>query len=148
VSYGLKMLLIAAGAAATCIVVLAGIDLASKGREDVRNANEEYESLIPDVQVIYDLDERIVTGKEVIDYMKLYSEADVYFQVKTCQSFGSEGTFYHRTQDLKEEAGEYRGQEMNQMDGEYINPAGLFECSLVKNENGILIGIQFIQRGD
>ena len=145
---GLKMILIAAGTVVTCILIVAGVELTRTGRGEVRKANEQYVSFVPESDVVLALDGRILSGQEVMDYMKLYSGASMYFQVKTNLSVGREGVFYNRTQDLKDEAGEYRKDAACQTDEDYINPNARFDCRVELNENEIPIGLKFIQRGD
>ena len=55
-SHGLKLLLIAAGAIITCIVVVVGFQLTKSGKNDTNKAAEEYSAMIgdyDDIQMIW-----------------------------------------------------------------------------------------------
>lgn len=145
-SHGLKMILIAAGTIISCVLVVTGFNLVTEGKGGVRKVEEQYRLLVSQAEELNGLNGRILSGQEVMDYMKLYAGCNLYFQVKTALSVGSEGVYYHRTQDLKQEAGEYHKSELAQTDADYINPCARFDCTVKQNENEIPIGLKFVQR--
>ena len=73
-SHGLKLLLIAAGAIITCIVVVVGFQLTKSGRNDTNSAKEQYTEIsseYDDVELL-SYDELIITGSDVVDCIQKY----------------------------------------------------------------------------
>lgn len=142
-SNGLKLLLLAAGTMITCILCVVAFAITKSGKAQVGQSTVDSQSL-------YSFDEleeyngQVISGSALTSLMKQYESATVYFLVKTKECEASQGVYYNR-----DESGTVIGmysKEQSTLNEDYINELGSFLCSVVQNENGVVIGLTFIQR--
>ena len=153
-SHGLKLLLIAAGAIITCIVVVVGFQLTKSGKNDTNKATEEYSAMISgndDIKMtIYE--DMEVSGADVVTYIKdnaaaVVNERIVSINVLTksnqSQNYLSSEYKTKTVEDVKNKVNEYQKKENA---GNYINPTGSFDCLVLRNENGMITSVSFVQK--
>lgn len=153
-SHGLKLLLIAAGAIITCIVVVVGFQLTKSGKNDTNKAAEEYSAMIgdyDDIQMtIYE--DMEVSGADVVTYIKdnaaaIVNERIVSINVLTksnqSQNYLASEYKTKTVADVKNKVNEYQQKESA---GNYINPTGSFACLVLRNENGMIMSVSFVQK--
>lgn len=148
-NHGLKLLLMAAGAIVTCVVVVVGFQLTKSGKSDTVKAKEQYTSITntyDDVQLVA-YDDLTITGVEVVNFMKTYDvllcseKYDFMVYVKTIEN--PEGVTYDAT--YKDKLNKHTSVEFS-MEKEYINPVGKFKCSIGRNENKVIKSVTFVQQ--
>lgn len=145
-SHGLKLLLIAVGALLTCITVLTGVNITQAGKKDTSIAIDQYVDAVEFQDFISDYDGCVISGSDVINLMNKYQDYNIFFLVKTKGCIALEGVYYNRSRDLEEEAGTYDSQKKMKTDEDYINLSASFKCTIYLNDNGVLIGIGFVQK--
>ena len=112
-SHGLKLLMIAAGAIITCIVVVVGFQLTKSGKNDTNKASEQYTSVIgsfDDVKLTIHEDME-VSGADVVTFIKENAGAVAGGQidsiiVKTNMSALSKSynsSIYNKVEELKDD---------------------------------------------
>ena len=84
-SHGLKLLMIAAGAIITCIVVVVGFQLTKSGRNDTNKASEQYSSVMGSFDnVKLTIHENLeVSGADVVTFIKENAGAMVQAQINS-----------------------------------------------------------------
>ena len=152
-SHGLKLLMIAAGAIITCIVVVVGFQLTKSGKNDTNKASEQYTSVIgsfDDVKLTIHEDME-VSGADVVTFIKENAGAVAGGQidsitVKTNMSGLSKSynsSEYNEKKDkIKDDVDTIQSETQNV---NYINPSGTFECTISRNSNGMIQTIRFEQ---
>lgn len=153
-SHGLKLLLIAAGAIITCIVVVVGFQLTKSGKNDTNQATEQYMSVMSgydDVQLTM-YEDMEVSGTDVVTFIKENASAVVNGQISQIQVttkmsgsqiYTSENYMSKTVEDLKEAV---NSNQKNETEAIYINPTGAFLCSITRNTNGMITNISFSQQ--
>ncbi len=144
----LKGLLLAAGTIITCVVISLGFyisreakDTASGGANQINKLNSEFAQ---SDKIVYD--GAVVSGSEVINVIKKFSNEKIAIYVKTNKA----STFYGVNVDIN--TGEIKGDStatvadaMNEKSNEYINPYGNFTGAIIKDANDVITGIVFEQ---
>lgn len=159
-SHGLKLLLIAAGAIITCIVVVVGFGLTQSGKNDTVLAKEQYADNLEEYEDVklMSYDQVILSGADVIscihehEDLLLSGSYDFTIEVITAQNIIDAG------------AGTVSGVSYGAVDGDYstliaqntsidhslqsdyINPKGKFIGSIGRNANGVIDKITFTQQ--
>lgn len=147
-SHGLKLLLMAAGAIITCIVVVVGFQLTQSGKNDTNKAKEQYTSIsneYDDVKLAA-YDEVTIAGSDVVNCIQTYGtlliSANYNFTIKVVTGENSNGVDYgdnYKTEINKNTAIE------NSTEKDYINPLGKFKGKISRNTNGVIESITFTQ---
>lgn len=153
-SHGLKLLLIAAGAIITCVVVVVGFQLTKSGKNDTNKAVEEYSSMMSGYDeiklTIYEDTE--VSGADVITFIRDHADVLVKQQITTVSvKTKSSGTQSYNASDyLNMSVGDVKDKLMENQakktEASYINPTGSFLCSITRNDNGMITTIEFEQK--
>ena len=144
----LKGLILAAGTIITCVVISLGFfisreakDTASNGANQINKLNSEF---VESEKVIYD--GATVSGSEVLNVIKKFSNERIGILVKTNKSSTYYGYIFNET------TGEMTDKADNQLtvatdsDGEsYINPYVNFTGKLIRDKNEVITGIVFEQ---
>ena len=129
-SHGLKLLLIAAGAIITCIVVVVGFQLTKSGKSDANKAAEQYANILSNYDniqlTVYENTQ--VSGADVINFIKDNAGAVVEKQITKIvvntnaqggsQSYGN--AEYSKVEDLKSAL---EKKQESKTSKEYINPS-------------------------
>lgn len=147
----LKGLLLAAGTIITCVVISLGFyiareakDTASNGAGQINKLNSEFAEAD---KTIYDGVE--VSGNEVINVIRKFENEPISVIVKN--NICEDKLYYIR--NLTEgdtKLGEattlsYKAAQ-NETSESYINPIGRFQGSVLRDDNGMIIGIAFVQK--
>lgn len=142
-SNGLKLLLLAAGTMITCILCVVAFAITRSGKAQLGQNTVDSQSLFS-FDELKEYDEQVISGSAVTSLMKQYENGGVYFLVKTKECEASQGVYYNL-----DENGAVIGiysNEQSTLNEDYINELGSFLCSVVQNENGVVIGLKFVQR--
>ena len=151
-SHGLKLLLMAAGAIITCIVVVVGFQLTQSGKNDTNKAKEQYTSIsneYDDVKLAA-YDEVTISGSDVVNCIHTYGTlltSDYYtftIKVMTAENMGENTSgvtydCYYADKVSKNTSVE------NSTKEDYINPLGKFKGKISRNKNGVIDSITFTQ---
>ena len=151
-SHGLKLLLMAAGAIITCIVVVVGFQLTQSGKNDTNKAKEQYTSIsneYDDVKLAA-YDEVTISGSDVVNCIHTYGTlltSDYYtftIKVMTAQNTidKTTGVIYDYDYVAKITNNTEVG---NSTKENYINPLGKFKGKISRNKNGVIDSITFTQ---
>jgi len=151
-SHGLKLLLIAAGAIITCIVVVVGFQLTKSGKNDTNQASEQFTTVMAeyDELKLTCYQDQTVSGSEVIHYIKdnAFALADNQItQIKVTTKEGGEQLY--KAADLMnvtEVAAKVRTFQASTTAAGYVNPSGKFDCSVERNNNLMVTNVLFVQR--
>ena len=138
----LKLLLLAAGTTITCILCVVAFAITKSGQAQVGQSTADSQSLYGFDELKH-YDGQVLSGSALISLMQQYESVTVYFLVKTKECEASQGVFYNR-----DESGAVIGmysKEQSTLNEDYINELGSFLCSVVQNENGVVIGLKFEQ---
>ena len=144
----LKGLILAAGTIITCVVISLGFfisreakDTASNGANQINKLNAEF---VESDKVLYD--GATVSGSEVVNVIKKFSEENIGILVKTKKA----ETFYGYKFD--EKTGEISEQCKNtyviatETDNQaYVNPYVNYRGKLIRDKNEVITGIVFEQ---
>lgn len=153
-SHGLKLLLIAAGAIITCIVVVVGFQLTKSGKNDTNHATEEYTNVMSeydDVQLTM-YEDMEVSGADVVSFIKENASVVVNSQIKQIlistkmsgtQLYASET---YKTKTVEDVKTAVNASQKTVTATSYINPTGTFLCNIVRNSNGMITDINFTQQ--
>lgn len=145
----LKGLILAAGIIITCVIISLGFyiareakDTASSGAGQINKLQGEFADAS---KTIYDGAE--VSGSEVRNVIRKFQDEMVGVLVKTNKGNTYYGYhFSEETGELEEgETGEY-SQTQTQGTQQYINPAGRFSGTLIRDANGAITGLVFQQK--
>lgn len=165
-SHGLKLLLIAAGAIITCIVVVVGFSLTKSGKSDTNQATEQYTSMIEgyDDVKLSSYDGITMSGSDVAGCIKecdqLLSAKDYSFSIVVKTLENTSGVYYWNAVDGKAalsptpapvkadypSAFEMNTSTAHSTDDNYINPKGKFLGAVTRNDNGIITVLTFTQQ--
>ncbi len=138
-----KILLFAATVLITCLLVFLGFRAAGVARDISNSATVQMEQLNHDLQEsdIMMFDKEEVYGSDVLNFIKKelggytsLETAPIYIYVKTSVSQNT----YTNNANI-----EYI---KNFSDAMYIKPTAMFQGAVVKNDNDVLIGVEFIQK--
>lgn len=147
-SHGLKLLLMAAGAIITCVVVVVGFQLTKSGKSDTAKAKEQYTSIsneYDDVKLA-SYDEVTISGSEVANCIQTYgtllTSVTHSFKVKVITAENSTGVEYDDAYATKLSTNTSVD---HSTQPNYINPLGKFKGKITRNENGIIDYITFTQ---
>lgn len=157
-SHGLKLLLIAAGAIITCIVVVVGFQLTKSGKSDTNKASEQFTSVMAEYDEIKltCYNEMTVAGSDVITFIKenasvIVDDQILGIQVTTNGTGSGNGTQEYLSSDTNLTSTNKVKEKVNTAQkvttaGNYINPTGKFVCTIERNENGMIEYIRFKQQ--
>lgn len=150
-SHGLKLLLIAAGAIITCIVVVVGFQLTKSGKNDTNKASEQFTSVMSeyDELKLTCYQDQTISGSEVIHYIQDNASALAEKQITEIKVTTKSGAQTYTASDFADAAAVHTKVSENQSvttDEKYINPTGKFECSITRNANLMVTNILFTQR--
>jgi hypothetical protein len=145
----LKGLMLAAGIIITCIIISLGFyiareasDTANSGTGQISELQAEFSDMS---KTIYDNTE--VSGSEVINVIRKFSDEDMGIKVTTKKNdtsyynyqFGDDGSLKSvSTLDYKTA--------QNVTSSKYINPTGRFLGTVVRDANGTITGLAFVQQ--
>jgi hypothetical protein len=145
----LKGLMLAAGIIITCIIISLGFyiareasDTASSGTGQINELQAEFSDMS---KTIYDNTE--VSGSEVINVIRKFSDEMLGVRVET-----KKNTSYYIYQfndadgSLKSPSTLDYKTAQNVTNSNYINPTGRFLGSVVRDENGTITGLAFVQQ--
>lgn len=144
----LKGLMLAAGTIVTCLIISLGFfiakeakDSATSGANQISKLNNEF---IENDKIIYDATE--VSGSEVINVIRKFRNETLGVSVTTKKGT----TAYNYVVDeekgnlSKASVTEYKpGTDIT--DANYINPTARFMGNVIRDKNGTIIGIKFMQ---
>ena len=144
----LKGLIMAAGTIVTCLIISLGFFIAKEAKDSAANGAGQISKLnaefIESDKIIYDSTQ--VSGSEVINVIRKFKTETVGVTVVTKKTTSN----YNYTIDesaktiAKASLDEYKtGKEPTEID--YINPTARFEGSVIRDVNGTIIGIKFVQ---
>lgn len=153
-SHGLKLLLMAAGAIITCVVVVVGFQLTKSGKSDTNKASEQYTSVMSNYDEVQltSYEEMEVSGADVVNYIKENAASIVNSQINqiivTTKASGAQTyaatTYESKTvEDLKNTV---NSNQSVSTDVNYINPSGAFYCTITRNSNGMIKVVSFEQK--
>lgn len=145
----LKGLVLAAGTIITCIVIGLGFyiarearDTASSGAGQINKLNAEFSDTS---KTMYEGTE--VSGSEVLNVIRKFQDEAVGIMVKTNKT----SSYYIYQFDIT--SGELKGKTtedykvaQNELSNSYINPNGRFEGGVVRDSNGTITGLTFVQK--
>ncbi len=144
ISDAVKILLIAAATIITCIIVWLGFSAMNMGREISKNAISQMAELNNDIRDsgIMKFDSKNnIAGSEIVNFIKQYlggykgSETGPFY-ITVIQG-SSEYTYTN---------GNYISNIRSFTDGRYIDPMAAFSGNVIKNTNGVIIGVKFIKQ--
>ena len=138
------ILILAASTIITCVIVWIGFTAMNTGKELAFSANEQITKLNNDIKDsgITKFEKLEVQGSEVINFIKKYlgdysegETGEIYISVKTNNSENTytNGAYIDYFYDFTNS--EY-----------YIKPTGLFRGEVIKNENEVILGVEFVQK--
>lgn len=145
----LKGLMLAAGIIITCIIISLGFyiareasDTANSGTGQINEMRAEFENTS---KTMYDNTE--VSGSEVLNVIRKFSDETLAVRVQTKKST----TFYNY--QINEGDGsirdssnaDYKSAQVVTNDS-YINPTGRFLGSVIRDANGTITGLSFVQQ--
>ncbi len=154
---GLKGLLLAAGTIITCIIVSLGFYIAREARDTAASGAGTISQLNADFndndKIMYD--GLSVSGSEVLNVIKKFSNEKVCIRVKTAALKENEYTYYGYTGTASGDTFELSDTKSSENDSDrkdktktkYINPNATFFGSVQKNSNNVITCITFIQSG-
>lgn len=141
----LKGLLLAAGTVITCIIIGLGFyiarearDTASSGAGQINRLNAEF---MESDKVMYDGIR--VSGSEVVNVINKFKNDDLYVRVFTKK--GSDIYYGKNCKSLSGTSDGYKT-DTNSSEASYINPNGIFSGEVKRNENNVIMGIEFTQQ--
>lgn len=161
-SHGLKLLLIAAGAIITCIVVVVGFQLAKSGKNDTNKAKEQFSSMTNEYDDVKlsSYDNITISGSEVISCIEenrsLLVSTNQEFVIEVITKENISAALTKSTPPVGERYGEidsnfetqlnYIKNDSNRTKANYINHQGSFLGSVSRNANGVIQKITFTQQ--
>lgn len=149
-SHGLKLLLIAAGAIITCIVVVVGFQLTKSGKNDTNKASEQFSSVTADYDDVKlaSYDDLTISGSDVatciMDCKSLLASTEYDFTIHINTIANNTGIDY--TRSTYEAYYATNTAIANSTEDNYINPTAQFKGSVSRNANGIINKITFTQQ--
>ena len=152
-SHGLKLLLMAAGAIITCVVVVVGFQLTKSGKSDTSKASEQYTGVMSsyDNVQLTSYEDMEVSGADVVNFIKDNASALVNSQInqikvttklRDSQTYTASTYNNETVQTLKNDVNSNQGITTA---ANYINPSGTFQCTITRNSNGMITEITFQQ---
>lgn len=144
----LKGLILAAGIIITCIIVGLGFyiarearDTASSGAGQINKLNAEFADTS---KTMYEGTE--VSGSEVLNVIRKFQDEKVGILVTTNKASTFYGYNFNSNGEIGEKAsGSYKTAQ-NELSDHYINPNGRFEGDTVRDVNGTITGLIFVQK--
>lgn len=145
----LKGLILAAGTIITCLVISLGFFIAKEaktsaasGAEQIGRINSEF---IESDKIIYDGTQ--VSGSEVINVIKKFSGKGIGIMVQTNKGAVNYYYTYNNVTGVSIPSADIDYNETaNFLNNEYINPTGRFNGSIVRDRNGAIAAINFVQQ--
>ena len=144
----LKGLMLAAGIIITCIIISLGFYIAREARDTASEGTGQINQLQAEFtdasKTMYDGTE--VSGSEVLNVIRKFSDETMGILVQTNKN----KTYYNYNFDAekgdlgKELDNSYKNAQ-DVANDKYINPTARFQGSIVKDVNGTIIGIVFVQ---
>ena len=154
-SHGLKLLLMAAGAIITCVVVVVGFQLTKSGKNDTNKASEQYTSVMSNYDEVQltSYEEMEVSGADVVNYIKDNAGIIVNGQINqivvTTKASGVQvytATTYYQSKTVQELKEDVNANQSVTTAAYYINPSGSFHCTITRNDNGMIKEVSFAQK--
>ena len=144
----LKGLILAAGTIITCVVISLGFfisreakDTASNGANQINKLNAEF---VESDKVIYD--GATVSGSEVVNVIKKFSEEKIGILVKTKKADTYYGyKFSEQTGEISDASSNTYAIATDSGNQAYINPYVNYTGKLVRDKNDVITGIVFEQ---
>lgn len=145
----LKGLILAAGVIITCVVIGLGFyiareakDTASNGAGQITKLNAEFADTN---KTMYEGIE--VSGSEVLNAIRKFQGDTVGVMVKTNKT----STYYlyefdSTSGELEAKSTNSYKEAQNELSTSYINPSGRFEGGVVRDSNGTITGLTFMQK--
>lgn len=132
-SNGMKLLLLAAAAIVTCIVVGVGFFVTKEGKNTVNSATGQFSNMTSEYGAVNlsMYDGMTISGAEAVHVLNTYGS-----QVTVIINTLAKGTI----------VGSYDSSTKNISDKEYINPNGTFLGSVNRNQNDVIENIIFTQK--
>lgn len=145
----LKGLMLAAGTIITCIIISLGFfiareakDTAAAGAGQINSLNAEFSE---NARTIYDGTE--VSGSEVLNVIRKFQGEAIGIMVETMKDTTFYGyTYDEETGELKKESNIDYKSAQKETNSNYINPIGRFMGAIVRDVNGTITGIEFVQQ--
>lgn len=152
--HGLKLLLMAAGAIITCVVVVVGFQLTKSGKSDTSKASEQYTGVMSsyDNVQLTSYEDMEVSGTDVVNFIKDNASFIVNSQIdKIAVTTKLSGSQTYQASTYKTETVQKLKNDVNTNQGSttasnYINPSGTFHCTVTRNSNGMITEITFQQK--
>jgi len=148
----LKFLLLAAGCAIVVLLITVGVKTANKGKEDTDGNLDQYSAMAGDYEDI-DLkvyDEDIILGSEVKNLIK-DNTGDSYVSIKVTNGKSDTEDYIHAStigtnNVVTIGAVVTTAVSTSSSADNFINDAGLFLCSVLYDQNGVVACLRFIQQ--
>ena len=153
-SHGLKLLLMAAGAIITCVVVVVGFQLTKSGKSDTSKASEQYTGVMSsyDNVQLTSYEDMEVSGADVVNFIKDNASSIVKSQINqiavTTKLSGSQtyAATTYKTKTVQILKDDVNSNQSSTTASKYINPSGAFYCTITRNSNGMITEITFQQK--
>ena len=144
----LKGLILAAGTIITCLIISLGFFIAREAKASASNGAGQISKLnaefLENDKVIYDGTQ--VSGSEVINAIRKFKNDCIGIKVVTKKANSDYNYIVNEDGSMtKSSVAEYPVS-LNVVDNEYINPTARFDGKVVRDINGTITGIQFVQR--
>jgi len=150
-----KAILIGASVVITLIIVTLGFFILRQGQATVSLASNQISNLNSNLSesgyTMYD--EVTVSGSEVVNAIKKFKDEHVGIKVTTNKTYPS-GDWYINDVDVdSSDVGEIDGGSSNSISDtidetkdEYINPNGKFLGEVIRDKNGVVVALRFVQK--
>lgn len=151
-----KAIIIAATVVITLALVTVGFLVLRSGQETAKSAitrlDKMNNQLAESEYLIYDQTE--VSGSEVVNALRKFEGEYIGIQVITGKNVSGTSYIYNITKGATQGEGEIGskssydiGDTIDEESNEYVNPNGRFKGEVIRDKNGVIIGIVFTQLG-
>lgn len=132
-----KALIGAAGLFLAIALITLSVTLFGTAQEGAKQAQTEFSSIQTELsgQAYAGYDNTILTGSQVVNTIRKFSNKES-FTVKVSTNKNRSGTTYTKGNI---------GGTTDVTSNEYVNPAGQFKGTIVRDENNVVTGIEFAQ---
>ncbi len=147
----LKAIIIGAGVVITMIVVSIGFLLMRQGQSTAQASIHKLDQLSAEMSesqyTMYDSME--ISGNEVVNVLKKFKDEYIGICVETKKSstwYIYNVDFDNGVGDIETESTENISDALDERNNQYINPNGTFLGQVIRDENGRIVALSFVQK--